>query len=218
MVPILAYWELRGLVDPIKFLLAHAGVEYEFKAYKIGPPPEYSRDDFRSIKDGLGLDFPNLPYYIDDDVKLSQTLAILRYLGRKHGLQGTSDSEITRCDLAEQVMIDLLLFLFPRWRVNNEENKKQIVETVTAKLTEYEKFLGSGPFVLGEKLSYPDFIAYSALDYIRLYDASLIENYATIKDFLAKFETFPNVDAYIKSDKFSRMPVTAPICDWGGKA
>uniref|UniRef100_T1K565 glutathione transferase n=1 Tax=Tetranychus urticae TaxID=32264 RepID=T1K565_TETUR len=218
MVPILGYWDLRGFVDPIRMLLAQAGVDYEFKAYKIGPAPEYSKDEFRSVKDGLGLDFPNCPYYIDDDVKLSQTVAILRYLGRKHGFNGASDSEITRCDLAEQATAELKLFLFSAWRTHDDEAKKQIAEVVPAKLAQYEKFLGSGPFVLGEKLSYPDFFNYSIFDYIRLYDASLIENHTAIKNFLAKFEALPNIDTYIKSDKFSRMPVTGPMYGWGGSA
>jgi len=40
------------------------------------------------IKHSLGLDFPNLPYYIDGEVKLTQTNAILRHISRKHGLDG----------------------------------------------------------------------------------------------------------------------------------
>ena len=31
-----------------------------------------------------GLPLPNLPYYIDGDLKLTQSMAILRHLGRKH--------------------------------------------------------------------------------------------------------------------------------------
>lgn len=139
-------------------------------------------------------------------------------MGRKHGFNGASDSEITRCDLAEQATAELKLFLFSAWRTHDDEAKKQIAEVVPAKLAQYEKFLGSGPFVLGEKLSYPDFFNYSIFDYIRLYDASLIENHTAIKNFLAKFEALPNIDTYIKSDKFSRMPVTGPMYGWGGSA
>ena len=41
---------------------------------KINTVPPYSmlRSCWTDIKYSLGLDFPNLPYYIDDDVKLTQ--------------------------------------------------------------------------------------------------------------------------------------------------
>ncbi len=32
----------------------------------------------------MDMDFPNLPYLIDDDLKISEAFAILRHLCRKH--------------------------------------------------------------------------------------------------------------------------------------
>jgi hypothetical protein len=31
----------------------------------MGPAPDFDKSSFRNVKDSLGLDFPNLPYYID---------------------------------------------------------------------------------------------------------------------------------------------------------
>jgi len=45
-----------------------------------------------------GFDFPNLPWMIDGDVKLTQSLAILKHLARKHGLIGEDSS---RLDMVE---------------------------------------------------------------------------------------------------------------------
>ena len=47
------------------------------------------------------------PYYIDGDVKLSQTFAILKYLGRKHNLAPKTEEEHIRVDLAEAEAIDM---------------------------------------------------------------------------------------------------------------
>lgn len=50
----------------------------------------------------LGLDFPNLPYLKAGDVKLTQSLAILRFLARRHGLFPETEENLQRVDLAEQ--------------------------------------------------------------------------------------------------------------------
>ena len=48
---------------------------------------------FQEAKHTLGLDFPNLPYYMEPlenggEFKMTESLAILRHLGRKHDLYG----------------------------------------------------------------------------------------------------------------------------------
>ena len=53
------------------------------------------------------LFFIQIPYYIDDDVKLSQTFAILKYLGRKHGLVPLNEAERIRIDLIEAEALDM---------------------------------------------------------------------------------------------------------------
>ena len=47
--------------------------------------------DAKSRND-VSLDFPNLPYWIDGNVKLTQSSAILRHLARKNGLYGLTDA------------------------------------------------------------------------------------------------------------------------------
>ena len=51
--------------------------------YTVGTGEEM-RKDFRDKKDSLEMDFPNLPYYIDGDLKISETLAIHKYIADKH--------------------------------------------------------------------------------------------------------------------------------------
>lgn len=72
--PVVGYWDIRGLAEYIRLLLAYAGVDFEDKRYKYGEGPslESLRGEWLKEKFNLGLDFPNLPYYIDSDVKLSQ--------------------------------------------------------------------------------------------------------------------------------------------------
>lgn len=69
--PILGYWNCRGLAEYIRYLLKYAGVEFRDKRYEFGPLPNFKAPWFEGDKFKLGLDFPNLPYYIEGDFKVS---------------------------------------------------------------------------------------------------------------------------------------------------
>lgn len=44
---------------------------------------------------------------MDDDVKLTQSFAILKYLGRKHGLAPVNEAQQIRVDLIEAEAMDM---------------------------------------------------------------------------------------------------------------
>ena len=63
----LGYWGIRGRGQVPRLLLAYTGLEWTEKKY-------FSQDEFKGIgKDQttLGLPFPNLPYLIQGDFKLT---------------------------------------------------------------------------------------------------------------------------------------------------
>jgi glutathione S-transferase len=59
------YWGIRGLAQVARLLLAYTGLQWEDVVYA-------DRDQWlQNDKVNLGLDFPNLPYLIDGDFKLT---------------------------------------------------------------------------------------------------------------------------------------------------
>ena len=58
------------------------------------------------MKDTLGLDFPTMPYFIDEDVKLTETLAIMKYICVKHkpAMLGKTIEEQGRVDMLADVL------------------------------------------------------------------------------------------------------------------
>ena len=76
-------------------ILAYAEEDYENVTYTFDKIDEW----FNKDKKDLGLDFPNLPYYIDGDLKLSQSMAIVRHLGRKYNLYGNTINESSMIDM-----------------------------------------------------------------------------------------------------------------------
>jgi hypothetical protein len=55
--------------------LVYQGVDFDMKRYLPEGRPSWSNEKWL-----LGMDFPNLPYFIDDDFKLSETNVIHEYI------------------------------------------------------------------------------------------------------------------------------------------
>ncbi len=106
MAPTLAYWDIRGLAEPIRLLLVYTGTEFEDKRFITGDAPGFDKSCWFDNKFNFGLDFPNLPFYIDGDVKLTQTNAILRHISCKNGLDGKTDTEKDRVNMIKNQVKD----------------------------------------------------------------------------------------------------------------
>ena len=75
--PTLAYWDIRALAQPIRYMLKYAGVDFTDKRYQLGEGKTFAEMEnikkpwITGDKFKLGLDFPNMPYYLDGDIKVS---------------------------------------------------------------------------------------------------------------------------------------------------
>ncbi|GAV06459.1 hypothetical protein RvY_16446-2 [Ramazzottius varieornatus] len=103
----LGYWDCRGLVQPIRYLLEHVGQEYDYKCYTFGNDIDTMFSSWYSQKPTIELDFPNLPYLIDGDIRLTETVAILHHLGRKFELVAQSDLDQRTQDMFDGILNDL---------------------------------------------------------------------------------------------------------------
>lgn len=84
--PVLGYPAIRGLGEPIRALHAYLKIELEEKLYGTPFLPKATLDfaKWSSDKADLNMALPNFPYYIDGDLKLTETAAIMRYVCEKH--------------------------------------------------------------------------------------------------------------------------------------
>ena len=81
----IAYWKIRGFVSGLRYQLAATGIkDYVMTEYEVGEGPEFNKDQWLDVKHNLGLAFPNLPYLIDGDHSLTETVAIHFYLAGKY--------------------------------------------------------------------------------------------------------------------------------------
>jgi len=216
--PLLAYWDIRGLVEPIRLMLEHSKVDYEQKDYVCGPAPGFDKSCWFDVKETLGLSFPNLPYYIDGDVKISESWAIMRHIARKTGLLPDSEVACALADQAQGVVQDFRMsFVMMCYRPGFEENKAAFFKQLPAKLSRFDAYLKSNKWLSGSKLTYVDFAFAEILDQLQLMETEVFEKYPFISEYLKTFMKMENVASYRNSPRFHKFPCNNRMAKWGGQ-
>lgn len=77
--------------------------------YEQGDAPNYSIDCWTKVKNNLGLDFPNMPYMIDGNVRITDTVAIMIYLCHKYApeLLGDNSMQMAEVDMLYSQLKDI---------------------------------------------------------------------------------------------------------------
>ncbi|NXY22761.1 GSTM3 transferase, partial [Atrichornis clamosus] len=210
-----------GLTDPtpqlahaIRLLLEYTETPYEDKLYSCGEAPDYDKSQWINEKEKLGLDFPNLPYFIDGPTKLTQSNAILRYIARKHNLCGETEEETLRVDMLENQIMDFRMSLvMVCYNPDFEKLKPGYLEQLPGKLKLFSNFLGDRKWFAGEKvqlgtpgqsgglgrgcvltvsphcpqLTFVDFLMFDVLDQNRIFEPKCLEPFKNLKDFMDRF-------------------------------
>jgi len=211
---LLAYWDLRGLVEPIRLMLEYCGVEYEMKVFKQAD----GREPWLQVKNTIGMDYPNLPYLVDGDVKMSESLAMMKYIARKGKLTPSSEEEQINLDVAEGAVVDFHMAFTPMCYNSDFENLKgPFLEKLPERLSNFNQVLGKRSWLAGENLTYIDFRFAEVLDHVELCYPGCLDHITNIKNYKNKFEALEKIAAYKKSDRFNKWPLNGAIASWGGK-
>ncbi|XP_064491704.1 glutathione S-transferase Mu 1-like [Pseudopipra pipra] len=215
---VLGYWDIRGLAHAIRLLLEYTETPYEDKLYSCGEAPDYDKSQWINEKEKLGLDFPNLPYFIDGPVRLTQSNAILRHIARRHRLCGESEEEIRRVDVLENQVMDFRMSLvMVCYSPDFEKLKPGYLEQLPGKLKLFSNFLGDRKWFAGDKLTFVDFLMFDVLDQNRIFEPKCLEPFQNLRDFMERFGALEKVAAYMKSPKFQKMPINNKMAKWGNK-
>ncbi|XP_044144242.1 glutathione S-transferase Mu 4 [Bufo gargarizans] len=215
---ILGYWDIRGIAHAIRLLLEYTGTPYEEKRYVTGGAPDYDKSQWLDEKEKLGLDFPNLPYLLDGDVKLTQSNTILRYIAGKHGLCGNTDSEKILVSQIENEAMDFRMRLVTiAYNPNFEELKGPYLEKLPTVLERYSRFLGERHWFVGDKITIADFLMYDVLDQHIMLDPTCLKKFKNLQEFLARFEALPAIAAYMKTPRFIKTRINNRMASWANK-
>ncbi|KAI3357374.1 hypothetical protein L3Q82_015806, partial [Scortum barcoo] len=213
----LAYWDTRGLAQPIRLLLEYTDTKYEDKFYVCGEAPNYDKSCWFDEKPKLKMDFPNLPYLEDGDRKIVQSNAIMRYIARKHNLCGETEDEKVRVDILENQAMDFRNGFVRLCYTDFDNMKTGYLEALPGILQQFSDFLGDKKWFGGDKITFVDFIMYELLDQHRMFHPTCLDDFKNLKDLLDRFEAQEKIAAYMKSDRFMKTPVNNKMAKWGNK-
>jgi len=203
--PTLGYWALRGFGQPIRMLLHYLEIDFEDKRYT-------SFDVWGNEKFNLGLDFPNIPYWIEGNTKITESKAILKYIAREKGNGLNLDSvELKwKAEMFESFLTDFwrtLLHTCTEW---TDALRETFAKNVPRYMEQVEKFIGSNKFALGNKITYVDFLLYEILYHYKTYDDKILNSYPGLQGYMKNFETVPTISKYMASPEYIKGPCANP--------
>ncbi|XP_018027524.1 glutathione S-transferase Mu 4-like [Hyalella azteca] len=206
MVPVLGYWAIRGLAQVPRYMLVFAEVEFEEKQYTWGTAPDFDRGEWTSVKDNLGLEFPNLPYFIDGEVKMTESSAITKHLARRYNLLGSTEEEHIRVDMAEGIIADILCAVSTLCHDPEFETKLvTFIENLDVSLLKLAKLIKNNSFVIGEKLTWVDFALFELLEIYLAVAPDSLEKHPSLQAFHKRIRELPGVKEYRLSEQFRKI-------------
>ena len=197
-MPTLLYFDIRGRAEPIRMLLSFVDVEYE--------DVQLTLEDWETTRPATP--FRRMPVYCEGTLEIPETYAILNYLGRKHGLMGTSTLSQVRCDVATEAWRDYGNRVANAFgALSNSETARQrfVAEEQPALLADLEAYYlqrdEGSQFWAGNSPTISDFTAFNAIEGLGGQFPDLLEQFAALKSFHRYFGGLPKIEAYLKSAK-----------------
>ena len=211
----LGYWKIQALAQPIRILIHYLDLKHTDTTYD-------AFDKWFSIKDKLGFHFPNLPYIIDGETKITESSAIPLYIAQKAGnkeiLGKEGIDQVTHLTIVGVIndIRDALIRL-----VKSENPTADLAEvkdkTIYYKLQHLEKFIGEKHHLLGY-FTYADIL----LNYIyfhlkrvfeKLGQESLAAKFPLLEKYHQNYLNDPKIKNILETDETNKLPLMPPIMD-----
>jgi glutathione S-transferase len=209
----LYYWPIRGLKEPIVYLLEYLEIEYKFKPVKDNLEWEEKRKGFIS----KGYPFATLPIIEMDGKVITEALPIMTALALKAGKVEMAPNEMnfTRFMELYGIIADLFtgitqpayasksLEAFRQTYLKACQLNKRIIEA-------FDRLVGKQKWLLGNELTILDFKLAETLDKMKAIEEDLeidiVAQYVHLDTYLGRFLGLPAIKAYRTSDKFQDRP------------
>ena len=212
---VLGYWKMRGLAQPIRYLLAYLEVRYEEKLYEMGDAPGYSTVAYTSVMDNLQLDFPDVLYFMDNEIKVTQPLAIIKYVALKYGpdsMLGSTDETKAEVEMLAHIIHDLLKKTNVQCYITHAINfdRVQLGALLVQQMEELAHYVGSHKkeFLVGADPTFPDFMLFELCERIQfISEGILLMKYPALHNYINHVALLPQIARYMQFNKnFNELP------------
>ncbi|EGC31773.1 hypothetical protein DICPUDRAFT_82355 [Dictyostelium purpureum] len=191
-VPKVYYYPVRGRGQFVVALLHYLKVDFEI-------------DTTSNEQIKPETTFGQVPYYVDDEIKLAQTHAIARYLANKHKIHGKSLVEQAKVDEIVDSVWDTLNPLLAATFGGNDSAKEEYKKNnkLHLFLDVYEKKLNENKYIAGgDDYTLADFDAFLVYNYIDLLGYLTDRNsYPKLEELRKYFTSLPQLQKYFESVK-----------------
>ena len=206
--PVLGYWSIRGLAAQIRYMFYYLNIDFEDKLYECGDAPDFDKSCWFDVKETLGLEYPNLPYLIDGETKLTETVAIMQYIARKYqpALLGSNSSEIGRIHM----LLDKVATLKGKATgpCYGSGDTEAIIEECRPILAKIVETMGDSQWIAGSNLTWLDFYFAELLDLLNAISDGLFHaEFPTMQTYWDRFIALPNLaEAWADDTKCMKAP------------
>lgn len=169
----IGYWGIRGKGELVRYLATYLGVEFEDKTYSGLEEWQKEKEEFKNS----GKFLPNLPYLLDGDFHLSESVAIARYLVEKYG-----KSELLGKDVQSRALVSAI---YSAVDDINVYQVKSLNESYKEKFAEFEPKILYKLEQLNSKIGEKD----TLLDYLTLADFYTAIVYKRQKQYMTLLKT-----------------------------
>ena len=209
----LTYFDVRGLAETSRLILAYNNVEYEDFRYPLKVNDWKTHDmtkvefDLAKTNGELKRSMNKVPFLEVEGQVICQSKAIERYLGRTLGMMGSTELEGAMVDSICEVVRDVKDMYQGVRRLPEEEKKEGMVkwfaETMSNKLSDLEHILGDvDGYSVGNSTSLSDIVLFSLLT--QFFDdkdsarKSLTHN-SKLRSIVMRIESHPNILNWLDS-------------------
>ncbi|KAI9358706.1 glutathione S-transferase [Pilaira anomala] len=189
-----------GRGENIRLLLEDAGVDFEYIRFT---PEQWTEEKQKLLTQNVRE--PTVPYMFIDGKYYGKNMPLLRVLSRKLGkYDGENEDEVHLLD----AYTDMINDWGTKWgnayfHNHTEENMKTYKEvTCPAIFKTWDAIISdsNGPFLLGERISYADFVLFHMLEDDPTVKIT-VETHPNLYNFMEAFKNRPNMRKYLTSDR-----------------
>ncbi|XP_055026190.2 glutathione S-transferase 3 [Misgurnus anguillicaudatus] len=200
---VLYYFNGRGKMESIRWLLAAAGAEFE-EVFLT------KREQYEKLISDGALMFQQVPLVEMDGMQLVQSKAILNYIAGKYNLYGKDLKERAMIDMYVEGISDIMDMFLVVFFVAPDAKQKQL-DNIESKakgrlLPVFEKALANSQFLVGNQLSRADVLLLEITLMLQEFFPTILSSFPKIQEFQGRIKALPNISKFLQPGS-ARKPI-----------